>query len=312
MKNLRFQNGDTMPSIGLGTWLAEPNEVYESVLEALRIGYRHIDCAHIYKNEIEVGHALDYAFRYGIVKREEIFVTSKLWNSDHNPESVEAAINKSLSKLQLKKLDLYLIHWPVALKEGLDFPESADDLISLGEIPLAETWKAMAVLKSKDLTKHIGVSNFNTSKIESLITDTKIKPEVNQVELHPYFQQKALVEYCQKNGIIVTAYSPFGGKRMLKKNINIFEDAVLVEIAEKHKATTAQIVLAWGLKRGTSVIPKTVKQERLTENLGALNIKLSAEDMSKIEALDRNLRFTDGAMWTISGSPYTQKSLWEE
>lgn len=312
MKVFTFKNGDTMPALGLGTWRSEPAEVYDAVLEALRAGYRHIDCAQMYKNEREVGQALDYAFRFGIVKREEIFVTSKLWNSDHAPARVEAAINRTLANLQLKYLDLYLIHWPVAVKEGIDFPVQADELVPLSEIPLANTWAAMIELKQKSLTRHIGVANFNIPKINDLQTITKVLPEVNQVEIHPYFQQNELVDFCQKKGIIVTAYSPLGGKRMADKGISIQADTIIAEIAAKHKVTPTQVILAWNIERGVVVIPKSINKNRIIENFETLKLKLSKNEMAQIAQLNRNLRVTQGEYWTLKGSSYTQKWLWEQ
>jgi len=312
MKTFKFKNGDIMPSLGIGTWRAQPEEVYDAVLEALRAGYRHIDCAQMYKNEHEIGHALDYAFRYGIVKRDEIFITSKLWNSDHNPARVEAAINRSLANLQLKYLDLYLIHWPVAVKEGVDFPTKADELVRISEIPLDKTWEAMIEVQQKSLTRHIGVANFNIPKINDLEAKTKILPEVNQVEIHPYFQQNELVDFCHKKGIIVTAYSPLGGKRMADKNISIQADTAIINIARKHNATPTQVILAWNIQRGIVVIPKSVNKNRIIENFGTLNVKLSKDEMQQIAQLDRNLRVTKGEYWTVSGSPYTFEWLWEK
>lgn len=312
MKHFTFKNGDTMPPLGLGTWRSGTDDVYNAVLEALRCGYRHIDCAYIYKNEKEVGQALDYAFRYGIVSRDEIFVTSKLWNADHAPARVEAAINRSLSNLQLKYLDLYLIHWPVALTEGTDFPERADEFIDIQEVALADTWKAMAALKDKSLTRHIGVSNFNIPKINDLIAKTKLKPEVNQVEMHPYLQQKELVDFCHENKIIVTAYSPLGSGNIADKVGKIQDDSTIVSIAAKHNATPSQVILAWGIRRGVVVIPKSVNADRIKENIGTLNLKLSTAEMLEINALDKNFRVTDGALWTMDGSPYTQQWLWNE
>ena len=308
----KFKNRDKFPPIGLGTWLSKPDEVYDAVLEAIRYGYRHIDCAYIYKNEVEVGQALDYAFRFGIVKREDLFITSKLWNSDHDPERIENAINRSLSNLQLKKLDLYLMHWPVAFAAGTDFADSAEGLVSLEEIPLAETWKGMEVLKQKGLTAHIGVSNFNIPKLQQLVAATNIKPEVNQVELHPFMQQKELLAYCQKENILVTAYSPLGGRYLMKVEENIIQHSIIIAIAEKHKCSTSQVLLAWGMKRGTVVIPKSVNMERIHENFDSLKVKLDNDDMTKIESLDKNLRVSRADFCVFPDGPYTYKSIWEE
>ncbi|GHT19323.1 aldehyde reductase [Bacteroidia bacterium] len=312
MKTFTFKNGDIMPTLGIGTWLAKSEEVYEAVLEALRTGYRHIDCAQIYKNEREVGQALDYAFRYGIVKRDEIFVTSKLWNADHAPARVEVAINRSLANLQLKYLDLYLIHWPVVLGEGVDFPSKPSEMLPIAEIPLAQTWRAMIDVQQKSLTRHIGVSNFNIPKINDLVQQTKVLPEVNQVEIHPYFQQNELVDFCHKNHIIVTAYSPLGGNKMSDKNISIQKDSTIITIAKKHNATPTQVILAWNIQRGVVVIPKSVNKSRIAENFGMLNVKLTKEEMQQIAQLDKNLRVTEGDLWTLPGSPYTQEWLWDK
>ncbi|MDR1584675.1 MAG: aldo/keto reductase [Prevotellaceae bacterium] len=312
MKKLKFKNGDELPPIGLGTWLSKPHEVYDAVLEAIRCGYRHIDCAYVYKNEIEVGMALDYAFRYGIVKREELFVTSKLWNSDHDPERTENAINRTLSNLQLKKLDLYLIHWPVAFAPGKDFANSAGDLVSLRDMPLSITWQAMYKLKQKGLTAHIGVSNFNIPKLRGLVADTKIKPEVNQVEMHPFLQQNDLLAYCQEQSILVTAYSPLGSRHLIKTDEGIHSHPVIIDIARKHQCAVSQVILAWGMKRGTSVIPKSVNEERIRENFGALKIKLDGEDMEKISAIDKNLRLSNADFCVLPKGSYTYKSIWEE
>ena len=309
---LKFKNGDKLPPFGLGTWLSKPDEVYNAVLEALRYGYRHIDCAYIYKNEVEVGMALDYAFRYGIVKREELFITSKLWNSDHDPERIENAINRSLSNLQLKTLDLYLMHWPVAFASGKDIATEPEELVSLDDVPLSITWEGMDKLRQKGLTAHIGVSNFNIPKLQQLKDATNIKPEVNQIELHPYFQQDELVAYCQKENILVTAYSPLGSRHLIKSEQAINQHPVIAAVAEKHKCTTSQVLLAWGMQRGTSVIPKSVNPERIHENFDALKVKLDNEDMKQIKTIDKNYRLSNAEFCVLPGGPYTLKSIWEE
>jgi len=198
MKAIKFENGDVFPALGLGTWLSKKNEVYDAVLAAIKAGYRHIDCAYIYGNEKEIGAALHEAFKLGLVKRQDLFITSKLWNSDHAPERVELAIRKSLADLQLDYLDLYLIHWPVAFKTGHDQVKSSDDLFTRAEMPLSTTWTAMEQLKKAGLARHIGVSNFDIPKLTRLMNDGELKPEVNQVELHPYLQQADLLAFVRK------------------------------------------------------------------------------------------------------------------
>lgn len=308
-KALSFKNLDKIPLFGLGTWLSRPNEVFDAVIAAIDAGYRHIDCAYIYRNEKEVGEALKYIFDFGTVKREQVFITSKLWNSFHKSADVETAVRKSLTDLQLSYLDMYLIHWPMAFKS--DNANSADDLYSLDEVPLEETWKAMIDLKQKGLVKHIGVSNFNVPKLKKLIATGK-KPEMNQVEIHPYFQQEELVAFCRENDIMVTAYSPLGSRHLMKNEDSITKNPIILEIADKYQCTPAQVILAWNLKRGIIVIPKSVNAERIVENFGATSIELDEQDMNKIKTLDRNVRNATGMFAVHPGGAYTYKSIWEE
>ena len=312
MKELLFQNGDKLPAIGLGTWLSKKNEVYNAVMEAIRIGYRHIDCAYIYGNEKEIGFALQDAMKAGMVKREELFITSKLWNSDHAPERVEMAISKSLTHLKLDYLDLYLIHWPVAFKSGHEQVKDVSDLVSLEVTPLTATWQAMEKVQSKGLARHIGVSNFNIPKLELLMANARIKPELNQVELHPFFQQNELLTYCKSNRILVTAFSPLGSRHMIQSEDGLMLQKNINSIASKHACTPAQVTLAWGMQRGTAVIPKSVHEERIQENLGSIHIRLDLTDLAAIVSLERNLRVAKGTFCVLPGGPYTLKSIWEE
>ena len=312
MKNLEFRNGDVLPSLGLGTWLSKKHEAYNAVLEAIRAGYRHIDCAYIYGNEKEIGMALQEAFKLGLVKREDLFVTSKLWNSDHAPERVEVAIRRSLHDLQLDYLDLYLIHWPVAFKTGHEQAKTADDLTSLAQVPLKETWKAFEEAQKKGYTKHIGVSNFNIPKLKQLISAATIAPEVNQVELHPYLQQTELIEFCQQNRILVTAYSPLGSRHLVQSEAGLTCEEQVIAIAKKHSCSPAQVLLVWGMKRGVAVIPKSVNASRIQENFASLKVELDAEDVKQINLLERNLRIATGEFCVLQGGSYTLKNMWEK
>lgn len=312
MKELIFLNGDQLPSIGLGTWLSKKDEVYSAVVEAIQIGYRHIDCAYIYQNEAEIGEALKYVIQSRIVKREDLFITSKLWNSDHAPDRVEAAIRKSLNNLQLDYLDLYLIHWPVAFKAGHEHANSVSDLVSLTEIPISYTWQAMEEVLGRGLTKHIGVSNFNITKLKQLLNNCTVKPEVNQVELHPYFQQNELVRFCEDNEILVTAYSPLGSRHLVNSDEGITNEELVKAIAQKHKCLPTQVLLAWGMQRGTSVIPKSVNSNRIKDNFESLNVELDAVDFIELGTLDRNKRISKGLFCVLPEGYYTYKSIWEE
>ncbi|MBP8783550.1 MAG: aldo/keto reductase [Paludibacter sp.] len=312
MANLQFSNGDIFPAFGLGTWLSKPGEVGEAVLQALRTGYRHIDCAYIYGNEKEIGNALTFAFENGIVTREELFITSKLWNSFHHPESVEPAIRKTLADLQLDYLDLYLIHWPLVFKQGHDQARSANDLLSTDEVPLADTWKAMEEIKRKGLTRHIGVSNFSIKKLDELSKQSETKPEVNQVEIHPFFTQEKMLRYCRENDIIVTAYSPLGSRHLIKTNESITQQQIIIRLAEKYNCTPAQIILAWGMARGYAVIPKSVNADRIIENIGALSVQLTDSEVKLISSMNRNQRIAKGLYAVLPGGCYTYANLWDE
>jgi alcohol dehydrogenase (NADP+) len=305
-----------MPALGLGTWKSEPEEVYRAVRTAIEVGYRHIDCAAIYLNEEEVGRALVDAFQAGDAKREEMWITSKLWNDSHAPEHVRPALETSLKKLQLDYLDLYLIHWPVALRHGTVLPRGPEDFLPLSEVPLAWTWEAVLKVSEQGLARNVGVSNFSRRKIERIRDATGETPAVNQIELHPYLQQDALVTACSELGIAVTAYSPLGSPdsaAMMGRDDDVLltKHPTIAQIAESHGATPGQVLIAWALARGTSVIPKSVNSGRIAENWGARDFTLTLADMTAIAALDRHQRMVDGRFWFV-GETYSPQTLWDE
>lgn len=311
-----FENGDRMPLLGLGTWKSEPGELAPAIREAVGIGYRHLDCAPIYGNEAEVGEALADLFSKGGVRREELWVTSKLWNAHHLPGDVLPALKQTLRDLRLDHLDLHLMHWPVALRPGIGLPQGPEDFLAPAEAPLSETWAAMEEAVDAGLCRHIGVSNFNPHKLRALSNGARIPPAVNQVECHPYLAQRELLDLCRAQGILLTAYSPLGSPDRPAR-VRKDEDPVLLEapeiqaIAGRLEVSPAQVLLAWALQRGTSVIPKSVSPARLRQNFEAQQLKLDPSDMTAIEALDRGLRYIDGSFWCPPGSPYTREWLWE-
>ena len=316
MKSLVLSSGTKMPALGLGTWKSEADEVYRAVRSAIEVGYRHIDCAAIYQNEEAVGRALSDAFQTGDVTREELWVTSKLWNDSHAPEHVRPALEKSLRKLQLDELDLYLVHWPVALRHGVALPTGPEDFIPLSEIPLESTWEAMLKACARGFTREIGVSNFSKGMIEKVSKATGQTPAVNQIELHPYLQQDALLAACKELGVAVTAYSPLGSPDSAammgrRDEVLLTEHPIICQIAEAHEATPGQVLIAWALARETSVIPKSVHPGRIAENWGARDLDLTPADMTAIAALDRHDRKVDGSFWFL-GETYSPKTLWDE
>ncbi|HEX7326674.1 MAG TPA: aldo/keto reductase [Rhodanobacteraceae bacterium] len=316
MQTLRVGPHGDMPQLGLGTWKSSPGEVYGAVRDALRAGYRHIDCAYAYDNEAQVGRAVADGLAEGI-RRDELWITSKLWNSFHHRRNVRRALETTLQHLRLDHLDLYLMHWPVALREGIGFPKSAADMLSLDVLPLAETWAGMEDCIDAGLVRHIGVSNFSADKLRTLAGTARIPPAVNQVELHPYLQQPELLAACRSLGVVVTAYSPLGsGDRDASMKAHgepvLLDDPVIAAIAKAHAASPAQVLIAWALQRGTAVIPKTVNPEHLRQNLAALDLRLGDDDMAAIAKLDRHRRYVDGAFWALPGSGYTLANLWDE
>ncbi|PFH52195.1 hypothetical protein AMATHDRAFT_57557 [Amanita thiersii Skay4041] len=278
-KTIPLANGAFIPQLGLGTWLSKPKEVEFAVECAVRNGYRHLDLAMIYENQHEVGAALKKLIP-SVVKREDLFITSKLWNSSHKPELVEKELDETLSLLGLEYLDLYLIHWPVAFTpgNGLWPKDPVTQRVSLDtETSLVETWKAMIKLP-KSKVRAIGVSNFTIEHIEGIIKATNVVPIVNQVELHPLLPQDDLIKYCKEKNIHVTAYSPLGNN--LAGYAKLTDHPTVQEVAKRVNATPAQVLIAWGAARGQSIIPKSVQEDRIISNFK--QIELSEQDAAEI------------------------------
>ena len=317
MKYFNITETDTIPAVGLGTWKSNKGDVGQAVTTAIEMGYRHIDCAPIYTNEREIGESFGGALGSGQVKREDLWITSKLWNNAHAQKHVRPALEMTLKDLQLDYLDLYLIHWPVHFQANITFPKTPEEYIAPDEIPIMETWLAMEKLVKKGLIRHIGVCNFNIKRLAELKKEASIQPVMNQIELHPYLQQSPMLEYCKTNNILLTAYSPLGSgdraEAMKKENEpSLLNHPTVVEIAEKHKCGVGQVLIAWGLSRNTVVIPKSVNPGRMAENLKSTELKLEDADIKTINDLEMHYRFVDGSFFAGPGSPYTVDGLWGE
>lgn len=291
--NVKFNNGIEIPILGLGTWKSKPGEVTQAVKDAIDVGYRHFDCAHVYQNEREVGVAIADKIAEGVVKREDLFVTSKLWNTYHRPGIVETALKHTLSDLGLQYLDLYLIHWPMGFKEGDDLFPLGPNGVEFSEEDYIDTWKAMEEVNKKGLAKSIGISNFNKKQIERLLEKAEIVPVTNQVESHPYLNQNKLAEFCKSKGITITAYSPLGSPDRpwaKPEEPQLLDDAKIKEIAAKFNKSAAQIVLRYQVQRGNIVIPKSVNKGRITENSQIFDFELAPEDVDHLDTFDCNGR----------------------
>ena len=317
MRTASFANGDRMPLLGLGTWKAAPGEVGAAVREAIRLGYRHIDCASVYANEPEVGAAIRAAIEAGEVRREELWITSKLWCNAHGQANVEPALRRTLADLQMEWLDLYLVHWPVPIRPGVAFPTSAADLLPPESMPLADTWAGMEAVQELGLTRHIGVSNVSSTKLNHLLAHCRHRPEVNQVERHPLLQQPQLLADCAAAGVHITAYSPLGSgdRPAALKGADepvLLDNPVIGAIAAEHRCSPAQVLIAWQLQSGVSTIPKSVSPERLRDNLAAADLQLTPADLERIAGLDQHRRLVDGSFWLLEGGPWTLQRLWDE
>jgi D-xylose reductase len=297
-----------IPQVGFGLWKIAQNDCADVVYQAIKIGYRHLDSASDYGNEKAVGVGIKRALDDGLCQRSDLWVTSKLWNTYHAKAHVSLALERTLSDLQLEYLDLYLIHFPISLQfvpfdtryppEWVFEPEAESPMMKTSKVPLNETWGAMEEMRSQGLTKQIGVCNYTSGLLHDLMSYAKHKPDVLQIESHPYLTQERLIRLAKNYGLAVTAFSPLGASSyfeldMAREGESVLETSVVKEIADRLGKTSAQVVLRWGVQRGTSIVPKSTRVERMKENLNIFDFELSTEDMLSISALNQNRRFND-------------------
>ncbi|KAK0657293.1 NADP-dependent oxidoreductase domain-containing protein [Cercophora newfieldiana] len=302
--NIKLSSGYDMPQVGFGLWKVDNAVAADTVYEAIKAGYRLFDGAADYGNEVECGQGVARAIADGLVKREELFIVSKLWNTFHDGERVEPIVRKQLADWGLEYFDLYLIHFPVALEyvdPAVRYPPGwhyEGDEIRPSKATIQETWTAMEGLVAAGLSKSIGISNFQAQLIYDLLRYAKIRPATLQIEHHPYLVQQELLNLAKREGIAVTAYSSFGPASFLEFNMQhavkltpLIQDDTIKSIAAKYNRDPSQVLLRWATQRGLAIIPKSTRPALISSNLASIEFDLSEEDIAKISAFNRGIRF---------------------
>jgi aldehyde reductase len=293
--SVKLNSEYSVPLLGLGTWQIKPEEVGAAVKTAVKCGYRHLDCAFIYGNEKEIGASLKELFEAGTVRREDLVVTTKLWNTFHRYDSVRTGFDKSLEDLSLDYIDLYLMHSPIAFKETDDFmPKDEHGNCLWEDIDYLDTWRGMEELVDAGLVRSIGISNFNIQQIQRVLDNCRIKPAMLQIEMHPYLPNKGLIDFCHANGIAVTAYSSFGNPGVpdfvSKEKLDLFNDPVVKKIAAKHGKGSNHVLLRFAVDQNICFIPKSCNPERIKDNFNIFDFKLDQEDLDALHNTGRSFR----------------------
>ncbi|KAJ2778031.1 D-xylose reductase [Coemansia interrupta] len=316
--SIKLNSGHAMPIVGMGLWKVPRAAAAAQVYQAIKHGYRLLDCASDYGNEKEVGQGIHQALADRLVTRDELFVTSKLWCTYHHPDHVLPALRRTLADLQLTYIDLYLVHFPIALQyvpfderypAGWTANGEPDGPLEYACVSYQDTWQAMERLADQGLARSIGISNTPGALVYDILSYARVRPAVLQIELHPYLHRGQLVDLAHAEGLAVTAFSSFGDTSYREINmvqgevVPLLKHGVVEEIARKAGRTPAQVLLRWAVQRGCAVIPKSSNVGRMLENLDVLGWQIADEDMQSLAALDRNLMFNDPAT-------YAKRAIW--
>lgn len=315
-----LNNGNHLPTVGFGTWRCDIDKLEEAVYTAIKLGYRHIDAANLYKNEHITGKAIQRAITDGLVKRDDLFVTSKLAPTQMEPHMVRPMIEKSIADLCVGYLDLYITHWPYAIDSACTVsPAPTSARLGYDKVRYMQVWQELEKAVTDGLVRNLGCSNMTAMKLHDVLETCKIKPSVVQNELHPCLNQSLLKQYCDYHGIVLTAYCPLGspGRPAAYRNPGdpeILTQPIILEISNKMGKTPAQVALRWALQRGTVPLPRSTNTERITENFGIYDWSLSNEDMEKINSLDLTVnskgRIMKGDNFQIDNLPW--QGVWDE